>query len=213
MTNAFRESKGMTTIRLNPQLNATANSFAEFMAANEKYGHKADGSTPSDRAKQHGYAYCLLSENIAYVHRSNGKSADELAQQFFDGWKNSEEHRENMLDPDIRETGVAIHYNESNGNYYAVQMFGRPKSDTIRIQVANRSKNTVHYVLRSKEFDLEPRSTRTHELCRPSELDFRGTKPTETGKLLPTRHGDTFVVTDGNDGIQIQRKVPLAENR
>lgn len=213
MTNAFRESRGLASLRVNPQLDATANYFAEFMAGNEKYGHEADGSNPSDRAKKHGYAYCLLSENIAYVHRKSSSSAQELAQRFVDGWKNSEVHRENILDSDIKETGVAIHHNASNGNYYAVQLFGRPKSDTIRIQVVNQSQKTIHYVLRAKPFDLEPRSTRTHELCRPTELDFRGTKPEEAGKHVPTSHGDAFLVTDGKDGVRIQRKESLAEDR
>ena len=44
-----------------------------------------------------------------------------------------------MLDADATETGISVARSEHTGYYYAVQMFGRPKSDAIEFQISNRS--------------------------------------------------------------------------
>src|SRR5689334_15910645 len=130
-TNQFRRAEKRGDVTINAKLMATARYFADFMARTDKYGHEADGSDPAGRAKKHGYDYCLIAENIAYVFSSEGFTTEELAKQFVEGWKNSPPHRKNMLDPDVTETGVAIARSTTSGKYYAVQMFGRPKSMTI----------------------------------------------------------------------------------
>lgn len=37
------------------------------MAKTGKYGHAADGRKPAERAAAHGYEYCIVRENIAYL--------------------------------------------------------------------------------------------------------------------------------------------------
>ena len=70
------------------------------------------------------------------------------------------------------ETGVAVSRSEKTGHYYAVQLFGRPKSDAIEFQVKNQSGETVSYTIGDRSFDLTPRMIRTHTHCRPAELKF-----------------------------------------
>jgi uncharacterized protein YkwD len=105
LTNEFRQGKGHRALSPNPQLTAAARDFADFMAHTGKYGHTADGNPPSARAKQHGYDYCVVAENIAYQFSTTEFTAEELAQGFFQGWKQSPGHRKNMLDPTVADTG------------------------------------------------------------------------------------------------------------
>src|SRR5262249_23921315 len=117
-TNAFRKEEGRSSVSVNPKLTDTARYFADFMARTNKYGHNADGNRPADRAKKHGYDYCIVLENIAYQYNSRGFTTDELARGLFEAWKNSPGHRKNMLDPDVTETGVAIAHSDKSGYYY-----------------------------------------------------------------------------------------------
>ena len=77
-----------------------------------------------------------------------------------------------MLEPDATETGVAVARNPESGYFFAVQMFGRPKSLAIEFRIANRSGETVRYRVDDQTFDLPPRYTRTHQTCRTSEVTF-----------------------------------------
>src|SRR5262249_14670175 len=158
----------------NAKLTETVRYFADYMASNDKYGHAADGEQPSDRAKKHGYAFCVIAENIAYEYKSTGFTTEELAKGFVEGWKNSPEHRKNMLDRDVTEIGVAIARSQKTGYYYAVQMFGRPESDQIKFQIINRSGVAVKYELAGEKFSLPPDYSRTHSQCRSGELTFLG---------------------------------------
>jgi hypothetical protein len=154
----------------------TARDFARFMVENDKYGHTADGRRPSERASQHGYRYCIIAENIAYQYSSQGFGGKQLARRFVRGWENSPEHRKNMLDRDVTETGVGVARSASSGAYYAVQMFGRPSSKQIEFQVSNHGAETASYTVKGhkgeRTFSLPPRVTRTHQRCRPAKLEF-----------------------------------------
>jgi uncharacterized protein YkwD len=197
-TNGFRHGQGLGSVNQNSRLSAAARSFAGYMARTARYGHTADGRTPAERAQEQGYEYCLVSENIAYQYSSAGFATDALAQGFVTGWKNSPEHRENMLDPDVTETAVAV-ARSPNGTYYAVQMFGRPRSMQVEFKVTNRAGVPVSYTLGGQTFPLPPRVTRTHTVCRPPKVDFawpRDERPqgADGGDVFSPRNGSHYVV-------------------
>jgi hypothetical protein len=172
-TNQFRRFEGARDTTRNQQLTEAARYFADYMARTDRYGHEADGTQPSQRAMAQGYAYCLVSENIAYQFSSAGFTTAELARRFVEGWKQSPGHRRNMLDPDATETGVGIAQSPRSGRYYAVQMFGRPQSLRVVFRIANRSPMAVNYELGGESFRLPPRTTRTHEQCHADALTVR----------------------------------------
>jgi uncharacterized protein YkwD len=197
-TNDFRREQGLGTANLNPRLRAAADSFARYMARTTRYGHTADGQTPAERGQKHGYDYCLVSENIGYQYSSAGFATEPLAEGFVAGWKQSPEHRKNMLDPDVVETGVAV-ARSANGTYYAVQMFGRPRSMEIQFKVTNRAGVPVSYTLDDQTFPLPPRVTRTHTVCRPPKMDFawgknEGPQGAEGGDIFKPEPGSHYVV-------------------
>lgn len=205
-TNAFRRKNELRSLKVDDELTEAAQYFADFMARTKKYGHGADDQTPSQRANEYGYDHCIVLENIAYAFRSTGFEEQPLTEKFVEGWKNSEGHRENMLDPDIFETGVAVSRSEDKPQYFAVQMFGRPHSKAIQFRITNRAGEEVEYTVsrRNKEqsFKLPPLATRTHTQCRPSQLDLGWT---EAKDKLSASDGRQFIVKkDGEKGLQIQ---------
>ena len=204
-TNRFRRKQDRRAVQVDPQLVQTAQYFADFMARTDKYGHHADGNRPAERATEHGYEYCIVSENIAYQFSSAGFTTQELAQGFFQGWKHSPGHRKNMLNPDVVETGVAIARSDETGFYYAVQMFGRPKSLRIEFQISNDSDATIEYDLGKRSFSLPPRYTRTHQRCRPTELIIQWSAERESTALQPN-DGDHYTIVRQESGkLRVRR--------
>lgn len=198
-TNEFRRSEKLAAVTVDETIQKTAQKFAEYMARTDRYGHTADDRQPADRAAVQGYEYCLISENIAYQFRTTGFDTADLAKRFAEGWKNSPGHRANMLQKHVTQTGVAIAQSEETGAYYAVQMFGRPKSETIEFQVANPSSEAAVYRVGDKTHDLPPQVVRTHRICQPADLVLveaaeTPKKPKDVGTKFEPRNGDRFVL-------------------
>jgi uncharacterized protein YkwD len=165
-TNALRNDRKLEPVSAQAKLEAAAQQFARHMAKTGKYGHTADGRQPSERAAAQGYDYCIVSENIAYQLRSSAyESPSALAEELVEGWKDSPEHRKNMVDPAVTHTGVGVAQGEG-GRYFAVQMFGRPKSASIQFEVVNRSGGRIEYRAGERRLWLAPRVSRTHTVCR-----------------------------------------------
>jgi uncharacterized protein YkwD len=210
-TNEFREEQGLSPVSRNEKLLETAKDFAQYMARTDNYGHHADDRTPAERVAAHGYEYCLVAENIAYQYNSQGFTTGELTEGFVEGWKNSPEHRDNMLEPAAMETAVAIARSDETGNYYAVQLFARPRSAQIAFSIANRSGEDVTYQVGERSFTLPPRYTRTHQQCRQETLTFsRGADDADMDQSFTVASGATYVVTESAE-IQIQDSASAPE--
>jgi uncharacterized protein YkwD len=172
-TNEFRRSQGLTSTTAQRQLNDAARGFAAYMARTDRYGHEADGRQPAQRVREQGYDYCMVAENIAYHFSSAGFSSAELARAFVQGWKNSPQHRRNMLEPDATDIGLAVVRAPRSGRYYAVQLFGRPQSLSVQFRIANRSSDPVAYELDGRPHQLPPHTTDTHQQCSAPRLVVR----------------------------------------
>lgn len=196
-TNAFRHQEGRSPVAPNPQLTATAQDFATFMARTGAFSHTADGQTPEARAQAHGYDACLIAENIAYQHNPAGFTAEALAQGFFAGWLHSPDHRKNLLDPAVTETGVGVAQSEQTGAYYAVQLFGRPTAQQIEFQLTNTSDVAIQYAIDGQTMSLPPQATRTHQQCRAAEVTFPW-PGTQKWTTVHPNHGDHYTIVRGN---------------
>lgn len=206
-TNELRRAQKLDPVKPAPKLVEAARYFAEYMAEKDVYGHNADGQAPADRAKKFGYEYCIVSENIAYQYQHGRIDNKELATRFFTRWKNSELHRKNMLDPDMTDTGVAVAQSAKSGYYYAVQMFGRPKSATIRFEIVNEARELIEYRIGEAKFELPPRYRRVHEQCRPPEVTLVSTQEgKERTTTIKPRSGETLRVSiDPASGLIVRR--------
>src|SRR5262249_61513335 len=106
------------------------------------------------------------------------------------------DHRRNMLDKDVTEFGVGIAHSASSDKYYAVQMFGRPRSDSIAFEVSNRSGDTVQFTVDGKPVTLGPRYTGTYSSCRPPDLVL----PAAKGEAVHPHNGARYAIEKDADG-------------
>jgi uncharacterized protein YkwD len=205
-TNDFRKVQDRSEVTINASLTKAARYYAEFMAKEDKFGHSADDQHPADRAKKHGYNYCLVLENIAYQFNLAGFKSDKLAKEFVEGWQHSPGHRKNMLDPDVSDTGVAVAYSEKSGHYYAVQMFGRPKSKAIEFSLSNQVNAAVEYRIGDQSYSLQPRYTRTDQLCRPADLSVQTSEASKEPQVLRPENGNRLVIVNNKGQYEIKKE-------
>lgn len=117
-TNAERKKAELEPLKMNPQLMEAARKHALNMAKQDKLDHVLDEKTPADRVEAANYKYRATGENIAWNQRN--------AKQVVAGWMDSKPHRENMLNAEYTEIGVAVARN-AKGEPYWVQVFGKPR--------------------------------------------------------------------------------------
>jgi uncharacterized protein YkwD len=197
-TNQFRAKNDQPPVEVNPSLQEAAKTFARFMAEKDKYGHYADGRTPAERAKAAGYEYCVVRENIAYRTDSRELDAKFLADHFTQGWIDSPGHRENMLAEYVTETAVAIATTDGT-THYAVQLFGRPKSASYRVELSNESETTWTLEIESNggsdEFEVPPRGVLKMTRCFPVTLSI-----VDTNASLKLKDSADVKIQSGDDG-------------
>ena len=190
---AFRQQQERSAVEIDPHLTETARYFAQYMAKTNQYGHQADGQRPSQRAKAHGYDYCLVSENIGYLFSTQPLAADELARRFVEGWKESPKHRENMLEPAVTQIGAAVAQSQASGYYFAVQMLGRPQSAAIRFELTNETQTVLRYRMGEQWLELPPGYTRLHQRCQTGEVTLSAAEqaPSDETPSDETQSGET----------------------
>jgi uncharacterized protein YkwD len=199
-TNDFRRSSHLDAVQVDPRLDRAALEFARFMARTGKYGHEVDGRDPPARATADGYDYCLVLENIAYHYDSRGFETRRLAFTAVEGWKSSPQHRKNMENPLVIHTGVGV-ARGANGYYYSVQMFGLPRSASIKFEVRNESRLTVRYRVGGEAHTVPPRSIRTHEVCMHEPVRFEG-----EAEAVEPKSGDRFVIPEKGGEVRRERR-------
>jgi uncharacterized protein YkwD len=213
-SNAFREQEGREPVAVDQTLQGTAQEFANYMAENDRYGHQADGRTPSQRAKAHGYDFAIVLENIAYAYDSRGFEAPALAEKLVQGWIDSPPHRENLLDPDVTVIGVGVAESRTTHYYYAVQMFGRPASLAVEFSLFNVTQTPIAYEIDGRSFTLEPRYVRTHTSGRPPQVTIRWPEESkQQPTVLKPDAGDRYRIEAGEDGaFRVEKTAAPAES-
>ena len=106
--NVLRQREGLQPLRWNWNLWAAAQGMATDIARMEFFAHVTpDGRNLADRVGPTGYIKPamteMLAENLAW---GRNLRATPLATAF--GWLASPEHRENLLDPALKEVGIGI---------------------------------------------------------------------------------------------------------
>ena len=121
--NAFRKSKGVSPLVLDPRLQKAAAVHSQDMALRNYFGHfNPEDQGPKERVLAIDENYKgSLGENIVYVQDT--KLDDEaLAKKLFTKWRNSPAHRKNMQDPSFTITGMGVA--RSGNKVYATEVFG-----------------------------------------------------------------------------------------
>ncbi|MSU75388.1 MAG: CAP domain-containing protein [Candidatus Magasanikbacteria bacterium] len=169
LTNQERASAGLSVLGHNTLLDTIATRRVADMFDRQYFAHNSpNGVTPSDVAKQVGYAYINFGENIAL---GNFASDRELVT----AWMNSPHHRDNILGTNYTEIGVAVSQGMYKGEntWIAVQEFGRPQSacppidDTLKQTIDTETVDT-----KTREADLARRKTELDSLPHRTQAEI-----------------------------------------
>jgi Cysteine-rich secretory protein family len=161
--NAVRAGYGLGSLTMSEQLNSAAQGFADVLAETSTFGHVSpDGRTLADRVGPTGYltgrASWILSENLAWESRPLSTPENVTSE-----WLNSPSHRENLLDPDLREVGIGIADGTPAGMHqpgtYYVADFGAPYialpvSPTVAAPAPAKRRARAHRVHRQARAQL-----------------------------------------------------------
>jgi len=124
-----RTAECLLPVRHNQILEEQASQYACEMIAHDFFAHEnpVTGSTLADRAREFGYRYLVIGENLA--------AGQPTPRRAFDDWMASPGHRANILDERFTELGLGIRSGGSFGMYW-VQEFGRPANQPYTPSVA-----------------------------------------------------------------------------
>ncbi|RJR31162.1 CAP domain-containing protein [Candidatus Parcubacteria bacterium] len=128
-TNDSRRAANLNGLASNEKLNAAAKLKAADMFSFQYFAHVSPENKGVDFwADETGYEYIVIGENLAM---GNFKDDKELVE----AWMASPGHRENILNDDFTEIGVAVQKGnfENSSVWLAVQIFGKPKSACPKI--------------------------------------------------------------------------------
>jgi len=114
LVNERRVKDNITPLTLNNKLTQAAINKVKDLAENNYFSHESkEGKKFSSWIKETGYKYSLIGENLAKDFSDN--------ESIIKAWLKSPGHRENILNDDFTETGIAIY------NNIVVQIFARPE--------------------------------------------------------------------------------------
>lgn len=109
LVNRERAAHGIAPLSVNGKLNRAAQGHSEDMVAQDYFSHYGpSGDTPTSRLRAAGYIY---SSNIGYEVGENiawGTLSLSTPKAIVEAWMHSPGHRENILDPHYRETGMGV---------------------------------------------------------------------------------------------------------
>jgi len=121
LVNRERTTAGCPALTPNETLIQVARAHSQDMAVHRFLEHTgSDGRSPAQRVQAAGYQYRIVAENVAA-----GRLTPEGAVQ---GWMQSPEHRANILNCELRDTGVGVVEAPDDPTYgiYWTQLFGTP---------------------------------------------------------------------------------------
>lgn len=121
LINKERSKKELPPLQPNTVLFEVARGHSANMARQMKMEHELDGKNPGQRILGAGYDYGRATENIAMA---DGPGVP--LTRIVSDWMKSEIHRNNILDPKVKETGLGLATNDKGEVYYA-QVFARPR--------------------------------------------------------------------------------------
>jgi uncharacterized protein YkwD len=119
LVNENRRRGGCDNLTVDRRLIVAANQHASEMARRGYFAHEdSRGERAGDRVQDAGYRWKRYGENIA-------RGQDSVA-EVVTGWMNSPEHRENIMDCELREVGVGLAFAADRTPYW-VQDFATPQ--------------------------------------------------------------------------------------
>jgi len=131
LINRERQAHGMAILQTNPSLTSLALAHSRDMASHGYFGHlnlqERDATARGAAAgyachREHDpyYTYTIAEnlyatyryDSVLFIHGSatgfGWKTEEMIAEETVDGWMKSPDHRDNLLDPDLRQEGIGV---------------------------------------------------------------------------------------------------------
>jgi hypothetical protein len=203
LTNAERVARGLSPLKLQNNLREAALWLARDMAEKSYLGHRDSGGRDmADRLEVFGYAEATaLAENVAA-----GPATPRVA---IDEWMKSDEHRTNILNPDLREIGVG--YAETSGwqtRRYWVQDFGS-RFGTYALVINKEAARTSDPRVELSISGCERTSSRTQACPSHMRLSNNGMTWTAWESYTPRR---MWTLTPGTGARQVVVELRVGSN-
>ena len=100
MISGYRHNNGLGPVSIDPVLTKIAKAHAVEMARRTKVGHDVGKGGLDVRARAAGYEYARIAENVAGGYQTLAEA--------FSGWRDSPDHKKNMLMPQATRIGIAV---------------------------------------------------------------------------------------------------------
>lgn len=131
LINQARQVKNLSALTLNTSLNSVADLKVNDMLAKNYFDHTSPaGISPWYWFKQIGYNYLYAGENLAMGFTESDA--------VFQAWMNSPSHRDNILNPNYQEMGLAVKSGQikDHSDTLAVLVFGKRQTSSPKKSVA-----------------------------------------------------------------------------
>ena len=138
LNNQKRQELGLPKLNVNSVLSEAARLKAKDIIEKDYFAHTSpSGITPWFWFEKTGYRYTYAGENLAVGFIDSG--------ELFSAWYDSPSHRDNIVNGNYRETGIAVLKGNFQGSETAVvvQLFGTPAyASTVRTESAPMALST-----------------------------------------------------------------------
>jgi uncharacterized protein YkwD len=213
LVNDYRASKGLKRLKVNSQLAAIAQKYADEMATKDKFGdpgsegHVMDGKDTLWRARQGGYKAGVL-ENLAYYPKD--PPVAEVPSLFLKTWQRSPAHDKTMRDDRATETGVGLARSKT-GTWYTCQLFSIPFFDKGQggAVVTNRTAAVVKVTYKGSPNTFSiPVGTSMGlvVLAKEGSAVVRFIPPQGDALEITVRHGERYTITPKGEGIKLEKE-------
>lgn len=169
LTNIERENLKIPPLRENALLDQAAYLKAQDMMKNDYFSHQSpQGLTPWFWFKETGYNYKFAGENLAIGFLDS--------EEVFKGWLESPSHKNNILNPNYKDIGIAVLKGDFSGNdtTVVVQLLGTEQSivkENKKIETKTETEN--------EKIDTSPevkKEVLSSELIQEKEVVSNGEK-------------------------------------
>jgi uncharacterized protein YkwD len=196
LTNAWRQGRRLAPVAAHPDLTRLAAERAAGMALTDWYGEHTDPNP--------NHPFRLLHEIVGYEYAPAGIAAEALACGLIAGWQRSGE-RTHLEDPDVTDAGAAVARSIRTGYVYAALWLGRPWSQAVWFEIANRADAAAAYRIGELTFPLPPGGVRGHHRYHPEEVTIFLPGPEAVGPTIRPADGERIAIIRAGGGYQVRR--------
>ncbi len=134
LVNTERAKNNIPSLKINNKLIQAANNKANYLVKNNYFSHSSrDGKSFSTWIKKTTYKYSFVGENLAKDFPSS--------KLIVAAWLKSPGHKENLLNENFTETGIAVN------NNIVVQIFGRPETIPLSLKTTINKQLSENLIL------------------------------------------------------------------